>query len=135
MKIDELVDEYVIIRDDLSVARKDFKSYEEECKSRLAELEIQLLEISNDTGVESFKTPFGTAFRTTKDYARIGAGAREQLDEWVLRTGNTQVYTSHLSKIAVKELMAEEQLNPADAGIEYVQEDVIQVRKPTVSRG
>ncbi|MGW8177830.1 MAG: hypothetical protein ACWGQW_03435 [bacterium] len=133
MKVDDLIDEYICIRDDLDRCRKEFKEFEAECKERMAGLEMQLLEISNDTGVDSFKTKYGTAFRTTKDYARIAPGARGQLDEYVLRTGNLQIYTSHISKIAVKELMAAENLNPAEAGIDYVQEDVIQVRKPTKS--
>ena len=131
MKVDEVIDEYICIRDELTTARKKFKDYEDECKGRLTGLEAILLEVSNTTGVESFKTPNGTAFRTTKDYARIAPGAREQLDDYVMQTGNLQVFTSHLSKVAVKELMATDGLNPAEAGIEYIMEDVIQVRKPT----
>lgn len=131
--VNELVDEYICIRTDLDQSRAEFKGFESECKERMANLEARLLVISNDTGVDSFKTESGTAFRTTKDYARIAAGARLQLDDYVLRTGNIQIYTSHLSKIAVKELMATDNLNPAEAGIDYIQEDVIQVRKPTKS--
>lgn len=130
MKIDELVHEYIQIRDDLDTKRKHYKAFEEECKLQMAELEAQLLEISNQTGAESFKTKVGTAFRTTTDYARIAPGAREQVDEYVLRTGNTQIFTSHISKVAVKELMSAGE-NAAEMGIDYIQEDVIRVRKPT----
>ena len=131
MKVDALVGEYISIRDNLTNVRQEFKAKEDAAKEAMAQLEAQILEISNATGVESFKTAFGTAFRTSKDYARIAPGAREELDEWVLKTGKTQVFTSHLSKVAIKELMETDGLNPAEAGIEYVIEDVIQVRKPT----
>lgn len=131
MNIEVLVEGYVSIRDELAEARAAYKAVEEESKAAMADLEAQILQISNDTGVESFKTKSGTAFRTTKDYARVAPGARSQLDEWVLQTGNLQVYTSHLSKVAVKELMETGELEPSSAGIDYIQEDVIQVRRPT----
>lgn len=131
MRVDDLVDQYIQIRDDLGDKRKLFKEQEETAKTHLAELEARILEISNSTGVNSFKTDFGTAFRTTKDYARVAPGSREELDAWVLKTGKTQVFTSHLSKVAIKELMETDGLNPADAGIDYIMEDVIQIRKPT----
>lgn len=131
MKISEIVEDYITIRDDLTEKRKEFKDYEEIAKARLFDLEAQLLAISNDTGVESFKTSRGTAFRTTKDYCRIAAGAREDVNKWVMSTGNIMVFTSHISKIAVKELMEVNGLNPAEAGLEYIVEDVINVRKPS----
>lgn len=131
MRVDDLVNQYIQIRDDLGEKRKLFKEQEETAKTHLAGLEAQILEVSNSTGVNSFKTDFGTAFRTTKDYARVAPGAREELDAWVLRTGKTQVYTSHLSKVAIKELMETDGLVPAEAGIDYIMEDVIQIRKPT----
>jgi len=131
-KIVDLVNEYISIRDTLNEKRSDFKSFEDGCKAELADLEAQILEISNETGVDSFKTAAGTAFRTEKDYARIAPGAREIVDEWVLKTGNTQIFTSHISKLAVKELM-DSGISAAEMGIDYVREDVIQVRKPTKS--
>jgi len=129
-KVNELVKEYISKRDALSEKRKEFTDFESVTKMEMADLEAQILEISNDTGVESFKTEFGTAFRTTKDYARIAPGARDEVDEYVLKSGNTQIFTSHISKAAVKELM-NEGVNPAEMGIEYIQEDVVQIRKPT----
>jgi len=130
MKIDALVEEYIGIRDHLDTVRKKYKAFEEERKTELAQIEAQILDISNDTGVESFRTNYGTAFRTMKDYARVLPGEREAVDQYVLESGNTQIFTSHLSKIAVKELM-EDGLNPASVGVDYIQEDVIQVRRPT----
>lgn len=131
MRVDDLVNQYIQIRDDLGDKRKLFKEFEETAKMTMAELEARMLEVSNATGVNSFKTPYGTAFKTVKDYARVAPGSREELDAWVLKTGKTQVFTSHLSKVAVKELMELEGFIPAEAGIEYIQEDVIQIRKPT----
>lgn len=130
MKVSEIVEQYIQKRDHLSSVRSKFKEFEDGTKRELAELEAKILEVSNDTGVESFKTSYGTAFRTMKDYARISAGERETVDEYVLKSGNTQLFTSHISKVALKELM-EGGTIPADIGIEYIQEDVIQVRKPT----
>lgn len=130
MKVDEVVREYIRIRNELDNKRKQYKADEAEAKEAMAVLEGQMLQTCQDTGVESFKTPYGTAFRTTKDYARVAPGEREAVDEYVLKTGNTQIFTSHLSKAAVKELM-EEGFVPQDAGIDYIQEFVVQFRKPT----
>lgn len=131
-KVLDLVEEYIQIRDLLDAKRKDYKNFEDKAKMEMAELEAKILEVSNQTGVDSFKTKAGTAFRTTKDYARIAPGARQQTEEYAIRTGNLQIFTSHISKVAVKELMAAGE-DPGEMGIDYVQEDVIQVRRPTKS--
>ena len=99
MKINELVHQYIQLRDDLAEKRKEYNAFEDETKMQMASLEAQLLEISNETGADSFKTEFGTAFRTTKDYARIAPGAREQVDEYAMRTGNLQIW-GYLSLLA-----------------------------------
>jgi len=133
MKIVDLVKAYIDVRNTLTDKRKEFKDFEDIAKSQMSDLEAQLLTVSDDTGVTSFKTDYGTAFKTTKDYCRIAPGARDQVNLWVLESGHVEIFTSHISKLMVKELMEadENPLVPIDVGLEYIEEFVMQIRKPT----
>ncbi len=131
-EIQTLVEDYIFIREELSNRRKIFEAFENESKQGLVAIEANIMKKCNDLGVDSFKTPKGTAFLRTKDYARLDIGGREKLDKYVLESGNTQVFTNHLSKNAIKELI-NENLNPAEIGVIYYQEEVVQVRSPSKS--
>lgn len=130
MNIAELVKEYREIRDGLDRARKVFKDHEKEAKDQLAVLETQMLVISSDTGVDSFKTEYGTAFKTTKTYARLGAGeeSKEARFKYAVDNNDYGLFTSHVNKTHALELV-DAGVNMAEIGIEVVTENVIQFRK------
>lgn len=128
--IDDLVGDYVGIRDALSDARKEFKAFEAKCKEDMEKLEVKLLELSRKLGVKSFKTDHGTAFRTEKDFARVaGPEGWSRLCEYMQKTGDFGLVEKRVAKLHFKEVMNELGIAPQDIGVEYVVEDVIQVRR------
>jgi hypothetical protein len=116
----------------MDAARKTYQQIEKESKEKMFELETQMLNICNETGVDSFKTPHGTAYRTIKTYARLGAGpeAREAREKYALETGDFGLFTSHVNKTHSKELL-DDGVNLAEIGIDWIEEYTIGFRKPT----
>jgi hypothetical protein len=128
--IDDLVGDYVGIRDALNDARKNFKAFEARCKEDMEKLEARLLEQSRKLGVKSFKTDHGTAFRTEKDFARVaGPEGWARLTEYMRKTGDFGLVEKRVAKLHFKEIMSELGIAPQDIGVEYVIEEVIQVRR------
>ena len=130
MNIAELVQEYRRIRDQLDSKRTAYNTFESGAKDAMEKLELEMLAISNQTGVDSFKTPYGTVFKTTKSYARLSEGeiGRELRDAYALETKDFGLYTAHVNKAHAVELM-EEGINLEEIGIVYQTEYVMQFRK------
>ena len=131
-KINELIKKYRDIRDDLGAKRKEFDLFEKECKEQMEELELKMLSISDETGVDSFKTEYGTAYRTIKTYARLGTGpeSKEAREKYALDTGDFGLFTAHVNKTHAKELR-DEGVDLVNIGIDWVEEYAIGFRKPT----
>lgn len=130
--IADLIKEYRDIRDDLDARRKDYMAFEKESKEKMLGLETQMLAIANDTGVDSFKTPHGTAYKTIKTYARLSAGseAKEARIQYAIDNNDFGLFTSHVNKTHAKELL-DDGVNLAEAGIDWIEEYTIGFRKPT----
>jgi hypothetical protein len=129
-KIDDLVGEYVEIRDALSEARRNFKVFEKQSKEDMEKIESNLLEIARKLGVQNFKTQYGTAMCVDKDFARVaGADGWAKLCEYMVKTNDFGLVEKRVAKLHFKEIMNEEGVAPQDLGVEYVVEQVIQVRR------
>lgn len=130
LKIDELVEAYVGIRDSLGDSRKLFKAFEATCKEDMEKIEVQLLEIARELGVLNFKTEFGTAMIVDKDFARVaGPEGWKKLCEYMIKTGDFGLVEKRVAKLHFKEVMTIEKLAPQELGVEYVIEQAIQVRR------
>lgn len=132
MDIKNLVKEYRDLRDELDSRRKEYMEFEKIRKSELYDLEQQMLDISNATGVDSFKTEYGTAFKTTKSYVRLAEGpdAKQARINYAMETNDFGLFTSHVNKTHAKELL-DEGFDLSKAGIEWVEEYAFNFRKPT----
>lgn len=72
--IDELVSQYVKLRDKIKEADDAHKRKLEPARAHLEKLNAHLLERLNDVGGESVKTAHGTVYRTTRRTASIADG-------------------------------------------------------------
>ena len=129
-KIDQVVRKYVQLRDELDAKRNEFREFEKEIKHKLDRLAMFLKEQAEKQGIESFKTPYGTAYQTTKDYVRVGDW--EQVIDFIKETGNWQMLEKRIGKLATKEIM--EETGSIPPGVEYSQEIDFQVRKPSAKK-
>jgi hypothetical protein len=73
--IEELVRQYVLLRDKVREAEDAHKAKLKDAKEHLEKLNNTLLERLNQLGGESVKTASGTVYRTTKRSASIKDGA------------------------------------------------------------
>lgn len=73
--IDDLVHQYVTLRDKLRDADDKHKEKTKNAREYLEQLNSKLLERLNDVGGQSVKTEHGTVYRTTKKTASLADGA------------------------------------------------------------
>jgi len=126
MKINDIVNQYIGLRNAIASKKKEFDQFKKDNEEVMRALEMQILEVSKSTGVDSFKTEFGTAFRTTKTYAKLfDADARIK---YALESGDFGLFTSHVNKLHTIELL-NEGVDPSSLGVDYESEEVIQFRK------
>jgi hypothetical protein len=67
ISIEKIVGAYIKIRDAKDAIYQKYKSETAELEEQMNVLKHKLLEVSKETGVTSFSTPSGTAYRTVKD--------------------------------------------------------------------
>ena len=103
--VEEMVKDYVSIRDGLVGVRADFKKSEAQYKNAMANIETKIMEAADAQGVTSFKTPHGTAFKVTKETYNV-ANWDAALD-FIIENDLRHFLTKKVSTPAVKEYMAE----------------------------
>lgn len=67
ISIEKIVAAYIKIRDTKEAIYAKYKAETAELEEQMTTLKHKLLDVSKETGVTSFSTPHGTAFRTVKD--------------------------------------------------------------------
>lgn len=126
MNINEMVAEYISMRNSITEQKKAFDDFKKSVEEHMKKLELEILEVSRELGVDSFKTDAGTAYRTTKTYAKVfDAEARIKFAK---KTGDYGLFTSHVNKKHAMELL-EDGMDPSDFGVDIDTEQVIQIRK------
>lgn len=128
MNISDMVAEYITLRNEVAEKKKEFDDFKKSHNNRMVELELSILEVSQETGVNSFKTEFGTAYKTIKKYATNAD--REAREEYARKTGDFGLFTNHVNKAHLIELMEmDEEFDPESVGINYSEEQAINIRK------
>lgn len=121
------VAKYVTLRDSLTEWSRKKDAEEQKRKKKLEEIEMWLLQQSEALGVDSFKTEYGTAYKSMEEHYRIQDW--NQVLEYVKRTDNFQVFQKRVTKTAVKEIQTETGELPD--GLDYFTEFKMHVRRPT----
>lgn len=67
ISIEKIVAAYIKIRDTKEAIYAKYKAESAELEEQMTILKHKLLDVSKETGVTSFSTPHGTAYRTVKD--------------------------------------------------------------------
>ena len=126
MNISEKVEKYIQLRNKIAVKKKEFMEFEKSLKEEMSILEMDILEVSQDLGVESFKTSSGTAYQVIKKYVTVGD--RTKLEDYVKDTGDYSIFTNHVAKNHLIDLM-DDGVIPEDIGISYSEERALNFRK------
>lgn len=71
MKLNELVGKYIQLRDKKAALKKEYDEKVAGVDSVLDKIEAVLLKTFDETGMESVKTEFGTAYKSTRTSASV----------------------------------------------------------------
>jgi hypothetical protein len=129
--IGSAVQVYVTKRDDLRAWSKVMAEEETARKAELERIEVWLLQKADSLGVDSFKTPHGTAYKAKSEHYRVGNW--DEIVEFIKRTNNFQILEKRIAKLATKEI--QEQTGEIPPGITYTAEYVMNVLRPTNRKG
>jgi len=123
--VDELVSQYVRLRDRIKEADDAHKKKTASARELLEKLNGKMLERLNDLGGESVKTSAGTVYRTTKKSASIADG--DLFRGWVIENGAYDVVDWKANANAVEDFIKAEGTPPP--GVNYSQTYLVGVRR------
>ena len=67
VSVDKLVSVYIKMRDERDRIKREMEQQIEDIEEQMKVISGELLTICKETGADSFRTPFGTAYRTLKE--------------------------------------------------------------------
>jgi hypothetical protein len=130
--IDEAIEAYVNTRDELRAKQQAFELEEDAMKANMERISMWLRDKADELGVDSFKTQFGTAYRSVKTSYRVATGGWDNFIGWVKETGNFQCLEKRVAKLATKEI--HDDTGKIPPGLDYVAEVEFDVRRPTKAK-
>jgi hypothetical protein len=124
--VDQVIAAYLKLRYKKDAIEAEAKDRVKELKDKMAKFEAWLKVRADEQGVTSFKTPHGTAFITTTDFANV-ADWDAVLD--FIRTNEAyDMLEKRVSKTAVRSYI--EATKEVPAGVNYGTKLEVNVRKP-----
>lgn len=121
MKASEVVQEYVRLRDQKAA----LEAQKKEVQAKMDAIEIKLMRAFEQMGIESLKTPFGTAYTSTRTSASVAD--KEVFMEYVKAHEDWGLLEVRASKTAVEQFREMNEVLPP--GVSWSQEIVVNVRK------
>ncbi|MFZ9326825.1 MAG: hypothetical protein ACO24H_05130 [Polynucleobacter sp.] len=125
MKLSDLVAKYIEARDRKARLKADYDMAVDRLEKVMEKIEVKLLEVFDQTGMDSVKTEFGTAYTSTRSSASVAD--REAFMEFVRKKDEWALLEVRASKTAVEQYKdAHSDLPP---GINWREERVVNIRR------
>ena len=127
MKLDELVANYIKLRDKKSQLKKQYDERVAKVDAVMDRMEAIILKTFQDSGIDSARTDAGTAYISTRTSATVGS--REEFLSWVLQDPDERsiFLENRVSKVAVEQFKAANDDLPP--GINFRSEVTVGVRR------
>ena len=127
MKLDELVANYIKLRDKKSQLKKQYDEKVAKVDAVMDKMEAIILKTFQDSGIDSARTDAGTAYISTRTSATVGS--REEFLSWVLQDPDERsiFLENRVSKVAVEQFKAANDDLPP--GIYFRSEVTVGVRR------
>ena len=127
MKLDELVANYIKLRDKKSQIKKQYDEKVAKVDAVMDKMEAIILKTFQDSGIDSARTDAGTAYISTRTSATVGS--REEFLSWVLQDPDERsiFLENRVSKVAVEQFKAANDDLPP--GINFRSEVTVGVRR------
>lgn len=126
MKLSEAVSLYIKLRDQKAQMKADFDAQVAPLQEKMDKLEAKLLEVFNNTGMDSVRTEFGTAYASVRTSASIAD--RDAFMDFVKANEEWALLEVRVSKTAVEQYRSanDDELPP---GINVREERVVNIRR------
>lgn len=105
ISVDKLVSTYVKIRDKRDELKRDMEAKIAELQSDLDVIANSLLDQFREAGIDSAKTPFGTAYKTVK--SRYWTGDWESLYDFIHENDAYELLERRIHQSNMKQFLAE----------------------------
>lgn len=128
--IDQIIDRYLGIREQIDAINADAKSKVEPLEKAKKILESHLMKVSNDTGQTQFGTANGTAFLTT--VTRCGVSDWEATMRYIRENEAWNLLNKAVNKTAIGELIQQTGLPPP--GVNWQSMKEIQIRRKSTGK-
>ena len=127
MKLDELVANYIKLRDKKSQLKKQYDEKVAKVDAVMDKMEAIILKTFQDSGIDSARTDAGTAYISTRTSATVGS--REELFQWIQEDFDERsiFLENRVSKVAVEQFKAANDDLPP--GVNFRSELVVGVRR------
>lgn len=127
MKLDELVANYIKLRDKKSQLKKQYDEKVAKVDAVMDRMEAIILKTFQDSGIDSARTDAGTAYISTRTSATVAN--REELFQWIQEDFEERsiFLENRVSKVAVEQFKAANDDLPP--GVNFRSELVVGVRR------
>ena len=125
--VDSAIGAYMTLRRKKEAIEAKVKDEVSEIKAKMDKLEAWIKQQADTMGVTSFKTPHGTAFLTTTDYANVADW--DAVLSYIRENEAYDMLEKRISKIAVRGYI--EQNKSVPPGVNYGTKLEVNIRKPT----
>ena len=127
MKLDELVANYIKLRDKKSLLKKQYDEKVAKVDAVMDRMEAIILKTFQDSGIDSARTDAGTAYISTRTSATVAS--REELFQWIQEDFEERsiFLENRVSKVAVEQFKAANDDLPP--GVNFRSEVTVGVRR------
>lgn len=129
VNVDDVIAAYMKLRKQRDAIEAEVKDKVSEIKAKLVKLESWIKEQADAQGVTSFKTPHGTAFLTTTDYANVADW--DAVLGFIRENEAYDMLEKRVSKTAVRSFIEHSKSVPP--GVNYGTKLEVNVRKPSTN--
>lgn len=126
MKLSDAVSLYIQLRDKKAQMKAEFDSQVAPLQEKMDKLEAKLLDVFNQTGMDSVKTEFGTAYATVRTTASVAD--RESFMDYVKANEEWALLEVRVSKSAVDQFRSAND-NELPPGVNIREERVVNIRR------
>ncbi len=126
MKLSDAVSLYIQLRDQKAQMKAEFDEKIAPLQEKMDKLEAKLLEVFNQTGMDSVKTAFGTAYATVRTSASVAD--RDVFMDYVKANEEWSLLEVRVSKTAVDQFRSAND-NELPPGVNIREERVVNIRR------
>ena len=127
VNVDRLVKVYIKIRDEKERVNKEAKDAVAVLDKQMEKIEAQMLAYSIESGVASFKTPFGTCYKKQSEKASVADW--NSLEAWMLKNQDLSMVEHRVKVTAVREY-AEDHDGSLPPGVNVFKEEKMYFNRP-----